>query len=161
MDKNLFGDGFLSLQRRSWIKYLLPVVGILAVYLIYQSWPAPQPVATEPALQSISQQTLEEDYGVRIALLGVTAAGGLLDLRFKVVDVDKSAQLLGTQQLRLAIVAADGTAIETPSGTRQSFDLQRDMVYFVQFPNPGHVVYAGDPVSLILGDVRVEGVVAQ
>ena len=150
-------------RRRMWS--LLPVALLLVAVValaVYRKGSGHQAASAQPAPVAISQQTLEEEYGLSIRLLAVTAAGGLIDLRFKVVDEAKAAQLLDTSQLRLGIVAQESdTLIEAPADTRQSFDLQQDMVYFVQFPNTGHAIDVGSRVSLIMGDVRVDDLVAQ
>ena len=35
-------------------------------------------------------QELEERYGIRITLIGITAGGGMIDFRYKVIDADKA-----------------------------------------------------------------------
>jgi hypothetical protein len=83
-------------------------------------------------------------------------------LRFKVLDSEKAAQLLDTPQPRLAIIAEDsGMVIQAPPDTEQNFTLQDGVVYFVQFPNVSHAVEAGRPVSLVIGDVRLEQLIAK
>ncbi len=42
----------------------------------------------------ISQGTLEEKYGLRVNLIAVTAAGGFVDVRLKIVDGEKLKLLL-------------------------------------------------------------------
>lgn len=141
-------------------RYILPVVGILLIaggYLAYRVWPDRNLDTPEPPLQTVSEATLESECGLHINLVAVTAAGGMIDVRFKVLDKEKAAQLLGTSQVRLAIVAEDsGTVIQAPPDTEQNFTLQDGMVYFVQFPNVSHAVEAGRPVSLVIGDMRLE-----
>jgi hypothetical protein len=165
MNRNLTSNGMLPMRRIPRARHILPVVGILLIiggYLVYRAWPARRPDATEPPPVTVSEATLESDYGLRINLLAVTAAGGMIDLRFKVLDKEKAAQLLGTPQPRLAVIAEDsGTVIQAPADTKQSFTLEDGQVYFVQFPNAGHAVETGSPVSLVIGGVRLEHLVAK
>ncbi|MFN2183189.1 MAG: hypothetical protein ACK2UU_04330 [Anaerolineae bacterium] len=165
MNKDLASNGLLSLRRIPRARYLLPVVALLVIgggYLVYRVGPAQRSDATEPLAAKVSEATLESEYGIHINLLAVIAAGGIIDLRFKVLDSEKAAQLLDTPQPRLAIIAEDsGMVIQAPPDTEQNFTLQDGVVYFVQFPNVSHAVEAGRPVSLVIGDVRLEQLIAK
>ncbi len=65
-------------------------------------------------------------------------------------------------QPHLAVIAeASGTVIETPPDVVQRFTLEDNQVYFVQFPNPRHVVTAGGLVSVVIDRVRLEHIPVQ
>jgi len=147
------------------IRVLVPIAILLVAivaFVAYRVSTGQLPASTEPTAVPISEQALEDSYGIRIKLLAVTAAGGLIDFRFEVLDKEKARTLLGDPNLALMVIADDsGTVVQAPPDTKQSFDLQDGMVYFVQFPNSRHAVESGAPVSLIIGDVRVENLVAK
>src|SRR5690606_16618443 len=44
------------------------------------------PVTGEPRV--LTAQGMEDEFGIRVRLIGVTAGGGLIDLRYKVVDLE-------------------------------------------------------------------------
>jgi len=75
-------------------KYLIPVMLLVVVILIgflaYSAQQKPEAVV----IPTISQSVLEEKYGLQVNLVAVTAAGGLVDVRFKFVDGEKVKALL-------------------------------------------------------------------
>ena len=155
-------------RRALWTHALLALLGLSALLSgcgaqaqapVPTGTPAP---TTQPDPTPITEQALEETYGIHINLVAVIAAGGMVDVRFRVLDKDKAALLLDKPKPRLAVVAeADGTMIQAPDDVVQHFELETDQVYFVQFPNPQHVVESGGYISLILDQVRVEHVLVQ
>lgn len=78
------------------VRVRLPMLGLvlglvlalaLAVFII---WMRSGGQAPGTDLTRVSQAVLEETVGVRIVRVAATGAGGLLDLRYQVVDPDKA-----------------------------------------------------------------------
>jgi hypothetical protein len=120
----------------------------------------PTPIATAnlyPAL--VSADELEQRFGVRLTLLAVTAANGLIDLRFRIVDAAKAAALFDPETLP-AIIARDGTVAIRPPTPPDPVDLTDGQVYFFLYPNTAGAVKPGSQVILSFGDVGMEAQVA-
>jgi protocatechuate 3,4-dioxygenase beta subunit len=72
---------------------LILVAIVVAGVLIWRAAPAPAP-ATPAAPGAVpASPAIEQRYGVRINMVGVTADGGLLDLRFTVLDATSCAPI--------------------------------------------------------------------
>lgn len=117
------------------------------------------PVTGEP--RKLTVQELEDEFGIRLRLIGVTAGGGLIDLRYKVVDLAKALPLLGSHETMPELVdEASGNRLVAPEGMMHHGDLE-ERVYFMHYPNGGNKIKPGSLVSVVMGDITVEGVAAQ
>lgn len=129
---------------------------------------AAAPQGTGPAAETSGEQ-IEEQWGVKLVGLRHTAAGYMLDLRFRVLDPEKAAPLLSRNIDRYVVVEKSGAVLRVPSTEKlgmlrsavSSPDMvKKDRVYAALFANPGRHVRPGDKVTLVLGDfkkpVRVE-----
>jgi len=110
----------------------------------------------------VSAADMEREYGIKVNLVTVTAAGGLVDLRFTVVDKDKAMAVLhdGDNMPQL-VVEPSATVIRAPTGMRHKVTILDGGSYFILYSNPGGAVQAGTSVSVVIGDIRLEPIAAQ
>lgn len=113
--------------------------------------------------EALSAEALEARHGLRLTRVAVSGDGGLVDLRFRVVDPEKARPLLAATgpgvRLRLG---ADGPTVEAPHhGGMQSVRLARDAPCFVLFPNAGGAVRRGGRVDVAFGAVTVRSVAVE
>jgi len=139
-----------------------------------------QQASLHAATRIISAQTLEQEYGLQITLIGVTSAGGLVDLRYRVIDPQKAALLL-TDESRMPSLLIEGYCL-TPSAVSESTaevndGYQSDVmlmsdahmrtrllpgrVYFMLFPNQQNIVKPGMPIVVAFGDIHLEPIIAK
>lgn len=135
--------------------------------------PAVPPVAAQDAhaghhdLQAstrpISRAELARKYGIRLTLVGVTASGGLIDLRFRISDAAKAKKLFASRSVMPAVIAEPtGTVVEAPHGGHHGqVTPTTGASYFVLMGNPGGAVQRGIPVTVVFNTVRVEHIVAE
>ena len=111
----------------------------------------------------ITRQQLLADYGIRLNLVGVTAAGGLVDLRFTITDLAKAKKLFNDPGVMPAVVAeSSGKLLQAPAGGHHSHITPAEGAsYFLLIGNAGGVVQRGVPVSVLINHVRVEHIRAQ
>lgn len=145
-----------------------------------------QPAAAEQEnvqIVTITPETFEAEYGIRVNLVAVTAMRGIVDLRLKIIDVDKAMTLLedeskhpamwiGDQSLPNALIpnyedicGPDGTLVFTPQNPRALImpahmghmdkNLKDGGMYIMFYPNPQNTVQSGTPISLFFGNTRV------
>jgi len=115
--------------------------------------------ATSPQLGTIpiTQRTLEEDYGLRIQLVAVTAAGGLVDVRLKIVDAGKAKAFLSDLANFPALRVNDGLVLHASQDVlNQDIQYENDRSIFILFPNAGSFVQPGDSVNIIFGNFQLE-----
>ena len=118
------------------------------------------PVAWErPA---VSAAGLAERSGVRITQVAMTGGGGLVDLRYQVVDPDK-ADAVHDQRTPPALVdEQSGLVVNGLLMDHSHHGPQKAGVkYYLVFNNPGNWVHRGSMVTVLLGDAEVQHVVVR
>lgn len=107
----------------------------------------------------ISAQTLAEQYGIRVNLIGITTAGGLVDLRLKILDAEKASLLLQDSSDVPTLVVGNGAAVlvapEDSTGQLLN-NLMDDGNVFLAFPNVRNVLKPGMLVTVQFGELRLE-----
>jgi hypothetical protein len=112
-----------------------------------------QTLALNPRIVTAAE--LEERFGIQMTLLAVTAGGGLIDIRFRISDAAKAADLFKPENLPTVIVPGRGVTIKPPDAPDPG-QLIDGQVYFLLYPNSGGAVRAGSKVLLAFGDVGLE-----
>jgi len=108
----------------------------------------------------------EKKWGIKILSLRPTAAGHLLDLRFRVVDPPKASDLLNSEKKAYLVDQASGKTLPVPVtrlGPMRQMTLKpvTDRVYFILFSNGQGVVREGDKVTLVIGDLKIENITVE
>ena len=131
---------------------------------------AAAPVATKTAavptsatniISAAAAKDLETNWGVQITALRVSAAGNVIDFRYRVTDSDK-ASALGNPKLKPALIdKATGKSLYVPStkaGQMRSTGqkLAAGKTYTALFTNSGKLVKPGSKVTIVIGDFRAE-----
>lgn len=116
------------------------------------------PSSVEPAVSEV-----ESVFGIRPESLRLSAAGSMLDFRYRVVDAEKAAPLLNgkfqpylydeSHQARLGV--PDTPVLGRIRQTARNNKILTNRSYFVMFGNPGKAVKSGDKVTLLLGDMKI------
>jgi len=111
----------------------------------------------------ISNDTLEQEYGIRLTLVGVTAAGGMVDVRYRVVDPVKAAKLIDPNEggIMPMVYVGSGDVMLMPDMHMREQQLVAGRVYFVLIPNAQNAVKRGTVVTVVFGNVAVEPTLAQ
>lgn len=126
---------------------------------------APAPVA----VAQTEQPTVEATYGIHVEGLRLTAAGSMLDFRYRVVDPSKAAPLLNGKIQPYLLDEAHAATLGVPNTpklgrlrqTSRNGKIHTDRTYFVMFGNPGKAVRSGDKVTLLLGQVKITDLTVQ
>jgi len=114
---------------------------------------------TEHALPAPS--ALEAQYGVQIVQVGLTASGGLVDLRFKVLDAAKARSLLGNPANAPVLIAGDKPPLAPPHHALRGARFGKGQVVFILYPNLRGAIQPGTEVVVAMGDARLGPVLAQ
>jgi len=148
----------------AWSRTILPASAIMMALVLsfftYQ-WDAVTPKAEHFHALSVEEirniaptsfQALEGQYGVQVSQIAVTAMGSIVDVRLKVLDVDKANTLL---EDHAALLVGD-TLILAPNMHRHT--LKQGKPYIVFYPNQQQLIQPGTPVNLVFGDILSEPV---
>ena len=92
---------------RRWLVAVAVVLSLVAVGGGVQAWRQHLASDVRNGTTLVTADGMAARYGIDIDLLAVTAAGGLVELRYQVVDPDKAAPLVHDSDLSPALVAED------------------------------------------------------
>ncbi|MBI5840293.1 MAG: hypothetical protein HZB19_09340 [Chloroflexi bacterium] len=109
----------------------------------------------------ISAQTLEEEYGIQMTLVAVTAAGGLVDVRYKVIDPEKAAKLATEDGIMPMVYVENSDVMLMPDAHMRTQKLIADRMYFSLIPNAKNVVKRGASVIVVFDDIALEPMITQ
>ena len=101
--------------------------------------------------------------GIRMEGLRLSAAGYMLDFRYRVIDPAKAAPLLDKKVRPYLLDEASGAQLAVPDTaklgqlrtTGRNKVIHDDRDYFILFANPGRFVQAGNKMTLVMGDLRI------
>jgi hypothetical protein len=136
----------------------------LAALLIvsgYSSGSGSQPAAPRPRPLPpvVSPSELAERSGVRVVRVAASGGGGLLEVRYQVVDPDVAAALHDQKTPPAVVDERRGLVIgQLLMGHMHSGQTKAGLSYYLIFMNPGDEVRAGDRVSVVLGNARLQHV---
>jgi hypothetical protein len=109
---------------------------------------------------------MKRQWGVEVMFVRQTAAGYMLEFRYKVLDAEKAKPLFERQTKPILTHVESGAKliVPTPAKTgalRNSNTPLADHTYWMFFANPGKLVQPGEHVNIEIGDFLVEGLVVQ
>ena len=125
--------------------------------------------AAEPAAAVVPRVSgsLEQNWGVQVTSLHLSANGYMVDFRYKVVEPEKAATLGDPKAKSYLIDQATGARLLVPrtpkvGPLRQSAErLTAGKVYFTLFSNRNRIVKSGSKVTVVVGDFRAENLVVE
>ncbi len=102
-------------------------------------------------------------YGIHISLIAVTAAGGLVEFRYQVVDPDRASVLVHDPDLSPALVVEETgeTLVMSAPGHHHGTDLKLGGTYFFLLANAHSALHPRSHVTVVIGKVRQEHIPAQ
>jgi hypothetical protein len=111
---------------------------------------------------TVSAPGLAQRSGVRLVRVAVTGGGGLLDLRYQVVDPSKAVAVHEAQTPPAIIDERTGLVLNRLlMGHAHHGQLKQAVSYYLIFENTGSWVRRGSEVTVLLGDAQVEHVVVK
>ena len=166
MEESMTSPRTLS-RRPAWGGIYVLVIAIILLllaggFLVYRAWGTGQTPATQSSAEILSSADLEERYGLHVRLIGVTASGGMIDFRLKMIDPDKARQFLQDQaNLPRLIVAESGEALIGTEELDEDVNWEEGGILFILFSNSGGAIQPGTPVIVEFGGVQLEPMPAQ
>jgi len=107
--------------------------------------------------------SVESTYGIHVEGLRLSAAGSMLDFRYRVVDPDKAVPVLDGRVQPYLFDGLRGAKLGVPESpvmgrmrqTSRNHLIKADHTYFIMFGNPGKAVKSGDKVTLLMGQLKI------
>ncbi len=152
-----------TLFNKKFFLFVLVLLVLVTAFIFYFSLNRVSPTSAASKTNYISQATLAERYGLRVNLLGVTAAGGMVDLRIKILDGEKAKSLLRDKKNFPSLAVGNGPTVLQVDADMQSQEIkfESDSGLFLLFPNSGNLIAPGSPVQVQFGDILLEPIVAR
>ncbi len=125
---------------------------------------ARQPASGQP---TVEQPPVEQQWGIEIQALRLSAADNMLDFRYRVTDPDKARQLLKRGLKPWLLDRATGVKLLMPTATKigplrqATLAPKKNRVYYVMFANPGRFIKRGAIVDVVIGDFVAKDIVVQ
>lgn len=118
------------------------------------------------AASPTAAESLRERWGIEIVALRESAAGYMLDFRYKVLDPAKAAPLFERKIKPYLIDEATGAKFQVPvppktGALRTTYPPKAGRTYFMFFANPGKYIKPGSRVTVVVGDFRADGLIVQ
>lgn len=141
------------------------VIGLVAILLLgggaARAWWPEQKADVRAGTTLVTSEGMAARYGINVNLIGVMAAGGLIEFRYQVVDPDKAGRMIHDVNLLPIVVVEETGATMVISRPHHAADLQLGGTYFFLFANAHNAIHAGSQVTLVMGDARLEHIVAR
>ncbi|MFZ5799349.1 MAG: hypothetical protein ACYCYR_11145 [Desulfobulbaceae bacterium] len=107
-----------------------------------------------------------ERWGIEITSLRMTAAGHMIDFRYRVLDPEKARPLFDRRNKAYLIDEASGKVLSVPTTAkigplRTTGDIKEGRIYWMFFGNTTGLVKAGSKATVVIGDFRAEHLVVE
>ena len=110
---------------------------------------------------------LEKQWGIQLQGIRLSAAGNLLDFRYRILDVDKAQPLADHKSQPYVLGQTNGSRMSVPTtptvGSLRQTSIKPliNRTYFVLFANPERQIKAGDKVTVVIGDFRAADLIVE
>jgi uncharacterized protein YceK len=147
------------------LKLLIAAVFILGGCATVSSKQAPVP--SKKTNSPISEtDDIEEKWGAQLKGIRLSAAGYMLDFRYRITDTDKALPLFERKTKPYLIDQASGAKFVVPAPAktgplRNSNNPLADRTYFMFFANPGRYIKQGDKVTVVIGDFKAKDLIVE
>jgi hypothetical protein len=117
--------------------------------------------------KAIKLADLKKTFGVELVGLRRSAAGHILDLGYRIIDRDKAKPFVEGRIKPYLVDRDRKLLLHVPSAQKvgklrqQHLSARPDFVYFMLFGNIGRLVQAGDHVTVVFGNFRIDDVIVQ
>jgi hypothetical protein len=138
----------------------LAVLILMVLGVLYYTQVSNRKAVVSPV--NISQAELTEKYGLQVNLVAVTAAGGLVDTRIRIVNGEKAKALLSDKENFPSLSIHDRIMLSASEDIKsQEVRFENESTMFIIYANSGGVVKKGTPVKIVFGDIAVDAIPAQ
>lgn len=156
-------QGLLGLTRKRALVLVGLVVAMMAIVMIAGAAWGSFNLLTRPewvpGTMPISEE-IEEKFGVRFTFLAVTADGGMVELRYRVIDEDKAANFGHfTETAPMLVDDETGDVVDVTIMGLHNHRAEPGRTYYVLYRNTGGALKSGHPVNIVIGKYELARVV--
>ncbi len=128
--------------------------------------PAVETAAAAAPVAEAEAMDLAAQWGIEVTSIRMSTHDHMIDYHYRVLDADKAADLFKRQIKPHLIHQETGKVLAVPETAklgplRNSNIPQEGKIYWMFFGNAGKLVKAGDKVTVVIGEFRVEDLVVE
>ncbi len=120
----------------------------------------------DASAEGLNNVSLEERFGIEVVALRDTAAGHMLDFRFRVTDLEKALLFFREDIKPYLVDQATGKSLTVPVPAKlgpmrpTGRNPKEGVTYWMFFGNPG-LIKPGDKVTIVVGDYKLEDMLVE
>lgn len=141
---------------------------LTALFVLCQAASAEEkPSGAAPPVMKSYSSSLREAAGIRIGALKLSANGNMIDMRYRVIDLEKAQKTMSPKSTIYLVDQASGMKLTTPVMAKVGKLRQLPQPSSVNrwqpmlFQNPGRMLKRGSKVTLVIDGLRFEDLVVQ
>ena len=119
------------------------------------------PPEGKSALTLPEPSAIEKEVGLQVAHIGLTASGGLVDARFKVLDPARVKVLFSNPANMPMLSVADMPPLMASHHAMKNTSFSAGQIFFILYPNVRTAVKTGADVTVMVGSARLGPIAAQ
>lgn len=109
----------------------------------------------------VPQTEFTQATGVQITLVALTAANGMIDIRYRVVDPDKAVIMHDDENPPTILTSKTETPLLFTRHAHADAELHTGVIYSHQIINSGGLIQRGDRVTILVGNTQLADVPVQ
>lgn len=112
-----------------------------------------------PGTMPVSEE-IEAKFGVRFSFVAVTAGGGMVELRYRVLDMGKASNFGHyTETAPMLIDEETGKTVDVTIMGLHNHRVEPGRTYYILYRNTEGAVKSGRPITIQIGNMKIEHVV--
>ena len=120
----------------------------------------------EPRPDAKGEAGIEERWGIQLLPVRLTAAGNMVDFRYRIIDAEKAQPLLNRKENTTYLLdQASGARLSVPVSSLGALRATTKPIvgrnYFILFENARKVIKPGSKVTVGIGEFRAENVTVE
>jgi hypothetical protein len=148
----------------AWISGASPSLGAVAAPPAAAVLPSSAPMSTAARWHAREGLYYKRNWGVEIIGVKPVSSGYMLAFRYRVLDPEKAKVLNDRHSKAYLRDLATGTVLSVPAmenvgELRTGAAPEADRTYFMIFGNPGKLVKSGSRVTVVAGNMHIDGLV--
>ena len=108
-----------------------------------------------------TQAAFEEKWGIHVSHIAVVADGGLIDFRFQVIDSDKASPVMEVETRPHLYVEGTGQEVSGLYHIMHNHAIAAGESHYLIYNNANGAIKRGTSISVVIGDMRLEHLIAQ
>lgn len=112
-------------------------------------------------INEITQAEIESRYGIRFTQIAMTADGGLVDIRYVVVDSENAMASMMDGTNNPVLIASNGLKVSTETTMTHKIEHEVGRTYWMLYYNTKNALRPGSVIDLQIGDLLIENVKVQ